>query len=467
MLEKLFLVTLTCCLQLGLSQDAQTPLQPAASSTDAAGGAPAASDSSTERWNLYYQATSIGQRHATFDAPYQGPLSLQDHPENVVSLTTTLFFGLQLGSNTQFYFDPEIAGGRGFSGVNGIANAPNGELPRVATATPKPYIARLYISHDFGFGSEKEHFDSEANQLAGDRPMTRYTVTAGRFSLTDFFDNNSYTHDPRSQFMAWGVMYNGAWDYPADTRGYTWGMVHEFHTRHWSVRYGSAAEPKKANGPRFDRRLFRDRGDVFEGERRFSLGTYPGAVRVLGYLNHTDSGSYGDAVRLAEQTGTTPDVTAVRHAGTMKYGFGVNIEQEISRDVGFFIRLGWNDGKTQDFAFTAIDRLASGGVQVKGTKWRRKEDVAGTSFTASGISGVHALYLSRGGLDFLIGDGKLNYAPEYLWESYYNAHLFRGFFATFDLQDVGNPAFNHDRGPVWIEAIRLHMEFGLHPLQAK
>ncbi len=461
-LKKLLCTILTCCLQLGLCQDPQTPLQPASSTSDPAESAPAA-----ERWNLYYQATSIGQQHGTFNAPYQGPLSLQDVPEHVVSLTTTLFFGLNLGNNTQLYFDPEIAGGRGFSGVNGIANAPNGELPRVATATPKPYIARLYISHDFGFGSEKEHVESDANQLAGDRPMTRYTVTLGRFSLTDFFDNNSYTHDPRSQFMAWGVMYNGAWDYPADTRGYTWGMVHEFHMRNWSLRYGSAAEPKKANGPRFDRRLFRDRGDVFEGERRYSLGNHPGVVRLLGYVNHTDSGSYGDAVRLAEQTGTTPDVTAVRHAGTLKYGFGVNIEQQISRDVGVFTRLGWNDGKTQDFAFTAIDRLASGGVSVHGMKWKRKDDVVATSFTASGISGVHALYLSRGGLDFLIGDGKLNYAPEYLWESYYNAHLFRGLFATFDLQHVGNPAFNHDRGPVWIEGIRLHIEFGLHPLQAK
>ena len=178
-----------------------------------------------ERWNLYYQATSIGQHHGTFNSPYQGPFSLQNYPERDVSLTTTLFFGLRLDQNTQLYFDPEIAGGKGFSNVNGIANAPNGELPRVASATPKPYIARLYISHDFGFGSEKEHVESDENQLAGDRPMKRYTVIAGRFTVTDFFDNNSYTHDPRTQFMAWGVMYNGAWDYPADTRGYTWGMV--------------------------------------------------------------------------------------------------------------------------------------------------------------------------------------------------------------------------------------------------
>jgi high affinity Mn2+ porin len=153
--------------------------------------------------------------------------------------------------------------------------------------------------------------------------------------------------------------------------------------------------------------------------------------------------------------------------GTLKYGTGVNLEQEFVRDAGFFVRLGWNDGKTQDFAFTAIDRLASGGISVKGTRWNRKDDTVATSYTASGLSGVHAVYLARGGLDFLIGDGRLNYAPEYVWESYYQARLFPGFFATFDLQHDTNPAFNHDRGPVWIESLRLHMEFGLKPPQAK
>jgi high affinity Mn2+ porin len=422
---------------------------------------------STESWNLYYQATSIGQRHGTFSAPYQGPFSFQNYIERAASLTTTLFFGLRLDHNTQLYFDPEIAGGRGLSGVDGIANAPNGELPRVQTATPKPYLARLYVSHDFGFGSEKEPVESDDNQLAGDRPMTRYTIVAGRFTITDFFDNNRYTHDPRTQFMTWGVMYNGAWDYPADTRGYTWGMVHEFHTRHWSFRYGAAAEPKTANGGRFDRRLFRDRGDALEVERRYAIGEHPGAVRLLEYLNHANAGSYADALRLAAQTGTAPDVTATRRFGTLKYGTGLNFEQEISRDAGVFARLGWNDGKTESFAFTAIDRLATGGVSVKGAPWKRKDDVAATAFTASGLAGVHALYLTRGGFDFLIGDGKLNYAPEYVWETYYSARLLPGLFATFDLQRVVNPAYNQDRGPLWIESLRLHMEFGLKPPRAK
>jgi high affinity Mn2+ porin len=196
-----------------------------------------------ERWNLFYQATSVGQYHGTFRSPYSGMFSLHNYPERDVSLTTTLFLGLRLENNTVLYFDPEIAGGKGFSNVNGLANSSNGELPRVVSAKPKPYLARLYISHDFGFGSEKETVESDESQLGGERPLKRYTITAGRFTLTDFFDNNQYTHDPRTQFLGWGVMYNGAWDYPADVRGYTWGWVHELHLRNWSFRYASAAMP--------------------------------------------------------------------------------------------------------------------------------------------------------------------------------------------------------------------------------
>jgi hypothetical protein len=308
--------------------------------------------------------------------------------------------------------------------------------------------------------------ESDANQLAGERPVTRYSIYAGRFSLTDYFDNNEYTHDPREQFMAWGVMYNGAWDYPADTRGYTWGLVQELHTRNWAFRYAIAAEPRVANGSQFDRRLFRDHGHTGEAERRYSLGDHAGTLRVMGFANRADAGTYSTALRLAAQTGSTPDVIATRRPGTLKYGLGVNLEQELTHDVGVFMRLGWNDGKTESFAFTAIDRLATGGVSVKGTRWKRKNDVVASSFTASGISGVHALYLSRGGLDFLIGDGRLNYAPEYVWESYYSARVCPGLYATFDLQHDTNLAFNHDRGPVWIPSIRLHMEFGLKPRKA-
>jgi len=416
-----------------------------------------------ERWNLYYQATSIGMYHGTFPSPYEGSLSLRDYPERDVSLTTTLFFAARLEQNTVLVFNPEMAGGRGFSGVDGLANAPNGELPRVASATPKPYLARLYIQHDFAWGAEKEHEDSDENQLAGDRPVKRYSIYAGRFTATDFFDQNNYTHDPRTQFMAWAVMYNGAWDYPADTRGYTWGIVQELHTPSWAFRYGIAAEPKVANGSQFDRRLFRDHGQTAEIERRYSFRKRDGTIRALVYGNRAQAGNYAEALRLAAATGATPDVTLTRRVGTLKYGVGVSFDQAISSNIGMFTRLGWNDGKTQSFAFTAIDRLASGGVSIKGTRWKRKDDVVATSFTASGLSEVHAEYLAAGGLDFLIGDGRLNYAPEYVWESYYSAHVAPALYASFDVQRDTNPAYNHDRGRVTIYSVRLHVALGLKP----
>jgi high affinity Mn2+ porin len=411
-----------------------------------------------ERWNLYFQATSIGMYHGTFTSPYSGPLSLQDYPERDVSLTTTLFFGLNLGDYTQLYLNPEIAGGRGFSGVNGMANAANGELPRIASATPKPYIARLFITHDFGFGDATENVESDANALGGTRPMNRYTVTVGRFTVTDYFDNNRYSHDPREQFMGWAVMYNGAWDYPADTRGYTWGWVHEYHARNWSLRYASAMEPKVANGQQFDRRVLRDRGDMFEGEARWEIAKHAGAIRIMSEQQHSDSGNYAEALLLAAKDGGTPSIVATRKVGTTKYGFGVSADQELTKDVGVFMRLGWNDGKTESFAFTAVDRLATGGISVTGTRWKRPHDTVATEVTICGLSAVHAEYLAAGGLDFLIGDGALRYGPETVWESYYNARLFPGFFASLDYQYAVNPAYNRDRGPVNIYALRLHLE---------
>ena len=413
-----------------------------------------------QRWNLFGQATSIGQYHGVFRSPYSGDFSLRNYKERDVSLTSTLFLGLRLGRNTTLYFNPEIAGGRGFSGVSGLANSSNGELPRVASATPKPYLARLFLSQDFALGSETESVDGAVNQLAGPRPVKRYTITVGRFTLTDFFDNNRYSHDPRSQFIGWAVMFNGAWDYAADVRGYTWGWMHEFHTRNWSLRYASAAMPRVANGLRLDRRLFRNRADVLEAEYRYTAQKHPGAVRLLHYQNRANAGSYTQALREVESSGGAPDVISTRQNGTLKYGFGLNLEQELAKDLGVFARLGWNDGKTESFAFTAIDSLATGGISLNGRRWRRPFDTTAAELTLSGISTVHAQYLARGGYDFLIGDGRLRYGHERIAEIFYNARLFPGFFASLDLQHVTNPAYNQDRGPVWIPSLRLHLEFG-------
>ncbi len=442
-LRTLFLLSLCASASLRAQDPASTP------------------DPPPERWNLFYQATSIGQYHAVFPSLYEGANSLPSHLEADASLTTSLFLGFRIASNTLFYFDPEVAGGRGFGGTLGMANFPNGEITRVATATPKPYIARLFVTQDFGFGDEKETVTSDENQLGGTRPATRYSITIGRFSATDFFDDNRYSHDPRMQFTGWAVMFNGAWDYPADSRGYTWGWVNEFHTKHWSLRYAAMAEPRTANGLRFDRRFLRDRGDAIEGEIDGKIHGRDGAIRLLSYFNHADAGNYAEAIALAAQTKTTPDITATSKIGTLKYGFGISADQQLSQNFGAFLRLGWNDGKTETFAFTPVDRLASAGVSCNGEKWRRKDDTAGSALTVAGISGVHALYLQRGGLDFLIGDGNLRYAPEVVWETYYNARLFSGFFAGLDLQHVNNPAYNQDRGPLWIYSLRLHMELAV------
>ena len=200
---------------------------------------------------------------------------------------------------------------------------------------------------------------------------------------------------------------------------------------------------------------------MVEHEVRYAPGGHAGAVRLLGFLLHTNSGSYAGALQLGQQTGMRPDVTATRQVGRLKYGAGISLEQELTKSVGVFARLGWNDGKTESFAFTAIDRLATGGISVAGHRWNRPKDVAASELTVSGISGVHASYLAHGGYDFLIGDGKLTYAPEYVWESYYSARVGRGLTTSIDLQHVSNPAYNQDRGPVWIASLRLHLEFGI------
>src|SRR5215471_5408608 len=413
-----------------------------------------------ERWNVYFQATSIGQTHPSFLSPYEGPLSLRSHGEAEVSLTSTLYLGLRLAKYTQIYLDPEVAGGRGFSNTNGAGNFPNGEMPRVATATPKPYLARFYITQDFALGDGREKTESAANQLGGPRPVTRYSVTIGRFTVTDFFDFNRYSHDPRTQFMGWAIMYNGAWDYPADTRGYTWGWMHELHTRQWSFRYASVAMPRVANGLRFDRRVFRNRGDVVELEHRHQFREHEGAVRVLYYRNHANAGTYAESLAIAARSNTTPDITATRRPGTLKYGFGLSADQEVWKGLGVFGRLGWNNGKTESFAFTALDSLATAGISAGGRRWKRPDDTVAAEVTTAGISGVHATYLSRGGLDFLIGDGALHYARETIAEAYYSARLRQWFFTTLDLQHITNPAYNRDRGPVWVLSLRLHTELG-------
>jgi high affinity Mn2+ porin len=412
------------------------------------------SDPSAEWWSVYFQATSIGQHHGSFPSLYEGENSLPSHPESRVSITATVFLAYRVNAWTELVVNPEIAGGKGFGDVTGIAGFTNGEIPRVAEATPKLYVARGYVKNTWALSSETEMADGGPNQLAGSTPVCRFTLITGKFAITDFFDNNTYSHDPRRQFMNWSLMSNGAWDYPADTRGYTIGSMQELTMRGWSLRATTVMEPTEANGPTFDTRLAKNRGEAVEWEKRYKPMGHTGALRVLGFENRERAGTFRDAML---PDGTT-DLAATRRPGTKKYGFGLNAEQEIARAIGMFARYGWSDGKTEAWAFTQIDRSLSAGTSVEGRLWKRTGDNIGVAAVRNYLSGDDRRFLAAGGMGFIIGDGRLNYAPESIAEAYYACHAVRDWTFTLDYQRVVNPAYNRDRGPVSVGTLRVHWE---------
>jgi high affinity Mn2+ porin len=408
----------------------------------------------SENWSFHFQATSIGQHHGSFPSLYEGANSLPSHPESRVSLTATIFLAYRVNSWTTLVFDPEIAGGKGFGQVTGIAGFTNGEIPRVSSATPTPYLARAYVQNTWALGPEVEEVSAGPNQLAGTQPACRFTMVTGKFAITDFFDNNTYSHDPRHQFMNWSLMSNGAWDYPADTRGYTIGTIEELAMRHWSLRTAVVMEPTEANGPTFDTRAAKNRGTAVEWETRYRPLRRHGALRILGFENRERAGTFRDALL---QSGT-PDLAPTRRPGTKKYGFGINAEQELADGLGLFARYGWSDGKTEAWAFTQIDRSLSGGISIPGRFWKRAADTVGIAQVRNYLSGDDRSFLAAGGLGFIIGDGRLNYAPESSTEAYYAWHAMRDWTFTLDYQHVVNPAYNRDRGPVSVATLRVHWE---------
>jgi high affinity Mn2+ porin len=433
----------------------QPSTQPALGARELENGA--SGQQKAERWSAHAQATVISMAHDVFHAPYSGLNSLPRDEGWKTSVTGTLFLAARTPwEGGSVYFDPEVAGGEGFGGVKGVAGFPNGEIPRVGTPEPEVYVARLYYQQDFGFGGEKQWVESQQHQLAGYRSESRLTVALGKLAATDFFDNNSYSHDPRTQFENWALMSNGAWDYPADTRGYTLGGVVELNTPHWSLRYGGFAEPKESNGSTLDSHIPQALGNVIEFEQRWNWQKRPGVLRLLAFVNTAHMGNYREAIDRPGPSG--PDVTSTRTYST-KYGFGLNFEQAVTDDLGVFARLGWNDGHTESWAFTEIDQTVSVGMSLKGSSWRRPEDVVGLAAAVNGISNDHRDYLAAGGYGFLIGDGKLSYSVEGIAEAYYLFKLAQHVFITGDIQYIQNPAYNRDRGPVFVGGLRAHIEF--------
>ena len=408
-----------------------------------------------QTWNLHIQSTVVGQGHTSFSAEYTGANSLTPGAEVKDTVSVDVMGGVRLWHGGEFFTDVLVWQGYGLSNTLGVAGFPNGEAFRVGKTYPDAAICRAFIRETIGFGGEKEAAEEAPFELGGKKDVRRLTLTVGHFSAKDIFDTNAYSNDPRSQFMNWALMANGAWDYPANTLGFSNGAAVELNSRAWAGRLGLFQVSKVANGLRMDWNVANAWSAVAEVERRYSPRGHAGALRLLAYDTRAHMGSYQDTLNnpaLEENIGLT---AAYRH----KYGFGINLEQEIRKNLGVFARLGWSDGKNQTYEFTDVDRTVAAGISLKGGQWRRPQDTLGLAVVVNGISAVHRQYLAAGGLGITVGDGALDYSAEAIVEAYYNWKIAKHFQLTPDYQFAQNPASNRARGPVNLVALRLHTEF--------
>jgi high affinity Mn2+ porin len=417
-------------------------------------------------WSSHFQLTIINQVHSGFKAKYSGRNSLADTVEpSATSVTTTLFLGRRLWKHAAFFFNPELSGGAGLSYAVGVAGALNGETYRIGDPSPSVSVARVYLQQVIPLGgSGTSDVADGPNLIEGKLPARRLTITAGKFSMSDFYDGNSFSKDPRSQFLNWALMSNGAWDYPANIKGYTEGLQLEWAEPGWSMRVSSVAEPKIANHSAMEYVFGKANSETAEIERDYSIGKQPGVVRLL--LSYTESRapSYKSGLAAIADQDTTLLKIISGNALSPVYGghkgaICFNAEQGITDNIGAFLRAGWNDGQFATWAFTEIDQTLSGGFSFKGERWGRTGDVAGVAGVVNGISAVHQAFLKAGGYGFIIGDGYLNYGYEEILETYYKAALFTNVYISGDYQFVNHPAYNKDRGPVHVFAIRAHFEF--------
>ena len=395
---------------------------------------------SDSAWNFHFQFTGIIQYNPPFHSPYLGQNSFLPQAARAFSVTTTAFLGRKLWPGASIYFNPEMAGGQGLSSTLGIAGFPNGETFRIGADQTVVYVARIFLRQQINL--DKEHFDTlddAINQVKERVSTKRLTINFGKVGIADFFDQNAVSHDPRSDFMNWSLMNNGAYDYPANTRGYTGDLVLEYYTPGWVLRAGTALEPTYANGPYLNFNWAKSNSETFEIQKDYTVHKLPGTVRLLLYYLNV---IYGTAY------------------GGKKYGIGINLNQSLSNRLNSFFRFGWNDGKTASWAFAEIDNSISLGLRYYGIGRKRSTDNIGLAFVSNGISTDHRDFLNIGGYGFMIGDSKLpNFARENIVEVFYEVKLFENLFTTIDYQFVSNPAYNHDRGPVSLIAARVHIYF--------
>jgi len=422
----------------------------------------AAADSHWPRL-LGEQYTFVVQNQSALHSPYAGPLSL--HPDGDTQPTHTIGFylGWALSDWAQAYFDTEKFMGAGVSGATGMGGLTNGDVVREgASNLPKRfYIARSYLRFMLPLGAQLVKLAAAQDQLAGTEAQSRLELKVGLLAVNDDFDKNSYAGSTRTAFMNWSLWDNTAFDYAADTRGYTDGFMLAYVSPLWQLKYGMYRMPTHANGQELEASLARAQGDNLE--LTLTPGKAAPLLRLLAYRNTARMGDYREALALAAATGSTPKIAADDREGRKKYGFGINAEQALADNgaSGLFARLGWNDGRTESFAFTEVDRLASVGGQLSGVHWRRADDLLGAAVALEGLSAAHRDYLAAGGAGFLLGDGRLSYAREEILEIYYRLQLpwqWLRVQLSPDFQYVRNPGYNQDRGPVAFWGLRLHAE---------
>jgi len=415
----------------------------------------------SDRWWISGQANWISQWHPSFHSPYQGVNSLPPQAQDATSRVLTLFTGVRLTGTTELLCDVQESAGHGIGEALGLAGETNLDVVRNPTLSKAPYIARLMWHQIIPLSKESATSARTPFSLFSTLPVRRLELRFGKFGMADFFDTNTYGSDSTFQFMNWTVDNSGAYDYAADTRGFTFGAMLEYHERHWAVRFAEGLMPKVANGIHLDADVSRARAENVEFELHgTAIRHQEGIIRFLSFVNHANMGSYREAVDnfLAGKT-AKPDITAHPLQTTVKYGFGANFEQPLNDWMGVFGRWGWNEGRHESFAYTEVDETAEIGIGASGKRWRRKFDRAGLVFVTNGISRDHQQYLALGGLGFLLGDGRLNYGRENVIETYYTLHVWRGIYPSFGLQHINNPGYNRARGPVIVPTLRLHVEF--------
>lgn len=411
----------------------------------------------SDAFAIHGQATFTDQYHPRFSSPYQGPYSLNPGQRGDETADATLYLGVRLWRGAEVWIDPEIDQGFGLSATLGVDAFTSGEAYKIGKSTPYPKLPRAFLRQTIDLGGAKHKTDADLNSFAGETTENRLVLTVGKLSVVDVFDTNKYAHDPRNDFLNWGMIDTATYDYAANAWGYTYGAALEWYQGGWTLRGGLFDLTLVPNSTHLDEHAHQYQTDA-EVERDYTVFGRDGAIRLTGFLSDGRMARYADAVALAMATGDPANVALVRHFHA-RTGLSMNLEQAVSDDLGVFARAGHAEPQFEAFEFTDMDNSIAVGLSLKGPSWNRKEDAVGLAVERGEASHDAIAYFNAGGLGILAGDGKLPHpGPETVIETYYRLPVATYAHVTADYQFIDNPAFNRDRGPVSVFGVRLHLQ---------